>query len=124
VPDLTRRGNLWAAAQQLGLRRTSKKSLGQFEEEEEEEEEAVESAVIPNRRDLRRKGMRAPSVGVKVRWPSNQFGRLIRYRLAPCSLDTHVTLIIPRPNGKPRRVEVPRTSVEGIRHEPIFKRGV
>ena len=104
MPDLTRRGGLWAAAQTQGLRRTTDRV-----------DDNEKSVVVPNRKTLRAKG-----IGLVRRVTTSPFGRLTRSRLSPPSIDTLVAIHQKMGDGRTRKIVVPRERVDGIDQKRIF----
>lgn len=115
MPDLTRKGNLWAAAQQLGLRRTSKKG------ETDQEDPAKE--VVANRKLLRSKGYRSHQHSTVGRpgWPRSSSASITSRRLAPPSIDVLIAVHQVQPDGTTRKYVIQRDRVDGVDQRHIFK---
>lgn len=111
MPDLTRRGAVWAAANDKGRR-------WQDKPKDVQEDEKVERwTVTANRTMLRRK-----KINITHRM-GRSHARISGRRLSPPEIDTHVMLVQTDETGKwITKVLVPRSMVQGIRQEPIFPR--
>lgn len=70
-----------------------------------EEIAAHTSQTVPNRSELRSKGINVTPKG-------KPFGRLTRFRLTPCSLQTLIAIHQVMPDGRTRKIVVPRSRFE------------
>jgi len=60
---------------------------------------------VPNRKHLR-------SVGINITHSASMYGRLVRYRLTPCSLQTSVAIHTIGSDGNTKKFIVPRDRYE------------
>ena len=109
MPDLTRRGNLWRAPQQMGLKWSAKPKVDADGIEVEPE------TVVPSRRMLR-----AKKIGVVRKVTTNPYGRLTRFRMSEPSIDTLVAVHQKMADGRTRKIVIPRDRIDGIDQKKIF----
>lgn len=92
------------AAHQAAAKLHLKKNLDEMSEEERkkaEEENLDRVQIVPNRRMLRQKG-------INIRKGKGQYGRLVRYRLAPASFHNLIRVTQTRPDGTKFSIVIPR----------------